>query len=72
MAFQIVAEEKQYHRDAGYQAKQERNSVNLSDFDKWVIEKRVKQENHRWFSTQIFKIIAGVAIGIFIAKTLNG
>lgn len=72
MAYKIFAEEKKYPKDEGYQAETEKDSINLSSFDKWAIETRIKQENRKWVSSQVFKIIIGFAVGLFIAKALNG
>ena len=48
------------------------SNIELGDFDKWAIEARIKQENRRWVSSQVFKAIAGIAIGLFIAKAMRG
>lgn len=72
MAIKIQAEEKKYPHDEGYQAEYETTSINLGSFDKWAIETRIKQENRRWLSSQVFKAIIGFAIGLFIAKALRG
>lgn len=42
------------------------------DFDKWVLEQRVKESNRKWLFDRVFKIIIGVAIGLFIAKAMRG
>lgn len=48
------------------------NDLELDDFDKWVVEQRVKESNRRWLFDRVFKIIIGAAIGLFIAKAMRG
>ena len=55
-----------------HNAEHNNESINFSGFDKWAMAQRVKQSNRKWFSSQIIKAIAGIAIGLFIAKAMRG
>lgn len=48
------------------------DGLNLSDYDKKIIKKRIEMENRKWVFDNVVKAILGIAIGLFIAKALNG
>ena len=66
MAKWIYAEEKKYPGDDGYQPA---NSFDLSDYHKWVINKRIKKriqkDNRKWMSKEISKWV-GVIVFLVI------
>ena len=48
------------------------NDLELSDFDKWAVEQRIKENNRKWLFGRIFKMVIGAIIGLFIAKAMHG
>lgn len=46
------------------------DDLNLSDYDKKIIKKRIEMENRKWVSGQIFKWIWAIIVAIFIFKVM--
>lgn len=66
MAFKIYAEEKKYPGDEGYQPA---DNLQLSDYHKWIIKKRIEADNRRWMSN---KVAEWIAIGFILLILIGG
>ena len=71
MSLKIHAKEKRYPRETGYQPDKSNTSIELSDFDRWAVSQRIKQENRSWLFKQVAGAIVGILIGLFIIGALN-
>lgn len=73
MDFKISAEEKKHPHDECYQANIDYESTHLSDFDKEILTKRIRQANIRWIAKQVITsiIMAYVVYYFFIRLLLS-
>lgn len=69
MAYQISAEKKKYSRDEGYQEERDYEEYNLTDYDKRIMIKRIRQENANWVAN---KVIGWILVAVFLLIILPG
>lgn len=69
MAYRISAEKKKYPRDEGYQEEHDYESAHLTDYDKRIMVKRIRQENANWVAN---KVIGWILVAVFLLIILPG